>query len=132
MSLVTPNSADLTILQLFLNQGLVLRLFSNNHVPVKGDTAAAYTEVAGGGYAAISLPYASWTISTIGSVNQGNFAQQIFTFTGPTNAPGTIYGYYVTDSGGNLLWAEQFPAAQVPFSPVLNSSIAISPHYEAA
>ena len=41
----------------------------------------------------------------------------MFTFTGATNAPGTIYGYYLTNAAGKLIYAERLAAV---FSPANN------------
>lgn len=123
MSLTVPNAAETLVLQKLLNQVLTLRLFSNNKTPGETDTVGSYTEVAGGGYAGKALAYASWTVSE----GVAAYPAQTFTFTGATTAPGTIYGYYVTDASGDLLWAERFDASVVPFIPIAGSKIRITP-----
>ncbi len=58
MSLVVCDNGKQTLLtQLlaWLNANTRLRLFQNNHTPVHGDTAAAYTEASFPGYAFIAL-----------------------------------------------------------------------------
>jgi hypothetical protein len=130
MSLVIPNVGEEIALDKYLNdENLTLKLFSNNIVPGEGDTAASYTEVAGGGYASKTLVAGSWTI-TPGDPSFGLYLIQIFGFTGPTNAPGTIYGYFVVDASNVLRWAERLPAANVPFTPIAGSSIRITPRFE--
>jgi hypothetical protein len=132
MGLVVPDTLETETLNNILVSPLTLRLYSNNKVPAGGDNAAAYTEVAGGGYASLPLLLANWTITAGVSAAQYNTLQQ-WTFTGPTNAPGTIYGYYVTrNSDGKLMWAERFPAGSLPFSPVIGSIVRIIPRFTAS
>jgi hypothetical protein len=131
MSLLVPDDAEVLALQEILNNGLVLKLYSNNIVPAETDVAGTYTEVSGGGYASVALPYVGWTISS-GDPSYGLFAQQVFTFTGATAAPSTIYGYYVIDNLGNLRWAERFVESILPFVPIKGSTIKITPRFEAS
>lgn len=122
-----PNVAEVIAATQFLKTGdLTLKLFSNNVTPAEGNTAASYTEVAGGGYVAKTLVAANWTI-TSGDPTTGTYAAQDFAFTGPTNAPGTIYGYFIVDGSNVLRGEERFGAGVVPFTPVLGSLIRITP-----
>lgn len=129
MSLLVPSVGEAAMLDLILNQTLTLKLFSNNRTPAEGDTAASYTEVSGGGYANKSLLSAGWSITT-GDPTYALYTAQDFTFTGATDAPGTIYGYYVVDGSNVLLWVERFAPAVVPFTPVNGSIIRITPRIE--
>lgn len=132
MPLLVPNAAELKALELILQtETLSLRLYSNNYTPTETTTTANFTEVAGGGYARISLDPGDW-ILTSGDPTFGVYAQRTFSFTGPTNAPGTVYGYYVVDSVERTLWAERFAPAVLPFSPIAGSSIRITPRFEAS
>lgn len=115
-------------LENILSGALTLKLFSNNKTPADADTAASYTVVSGAGYANITLASADWTVLD-GVATQ---AQKQFDFTGPTDAPTTIYGYYVVNSDNVLMWAERFSPSVVPFVPVDGSSIKITPRFEAA
>lgn len=130
MALVVPNITEQAVLEDFLEtEDLFLRLYSNNVTPAETDTAATFTQVTGGGYAEITLDKDDWTITP----GAPTFAVQVsksFNFTGATNAPGTIYGYYVVNGAGVLQWEERFPGANVPFSPVLGSVINIIPRME--
>ena len=130
MPLIVPNAGELLVLEDFLQSGpLSLRLYSNNYTPVEGTTTAAFTEVAGGGYARKTLNIGDW-ILTSGDPSFGLYAQQTFSFTGTTTAPGTIYGYYVVNALEVTLWAERFAAGVLPFSPIAGSSIKITPRLE--
>ena len=54
----------------------------------------------------------------------GSYADITFNFTNPSD----VYGYYVTDTGVNLLWAERFVPA--PYAVLGGGSIGISPRIE--
>jgi hypothetical protein len=132
MSQVVPNALEVEVLTTLLTPALTLRLYGNNATPAGASTAASFTEIAGGGYVAKALTFANWSIAA-GDPSTGlyNILQQ-FNFTGVINAPGTIYGYYVTrNSDGKLIWAERFSAALVPFAPVAGSTISIVPAFNA-
>jgi len=130
MGLVVPDTVEIVTLNSILGPALTLKLYSNNKIPAGGDTAAAYTEVSGGGYANKPLTFANWVITSgTPSAAQYNALQQ-WTFTGPTDAPGTIYGYFVIrNSDGLLQWAERFPAGSLPFSPIAGSIIRVLPKF---
>mgnify|MGYP001591713260 CR=1 FL=1 len=129
MSLVVPDAVEVIILQMFLNTPLTIRLFGNNATPGPASTAASFTELVGGGYANKPLIFAGWGF-TPNAPSVALYAKQSWTFTGPVNAPGTLYGYYVTrDSDGILLWAERFGPAVVPFTPIVGSLVEVTPRF---
>jgi hypothetical protein len=132
MGIIVPNTLEIEILTDKFTLPLTLRIFGNNYVPVGISLAANFTEIAGGGYVAKPLTFANWVI-TPGDPSFALYnAQQIWTFTGPINAPATIFGYYVTrNSDGKLMWAERFPVGLVPFTPILGSIIKVIPKFVA-
>jgi hypothetical protein len=76
--------------------------------PSSSVTIGAITECSAGGYHAITLISANWTVGQdISGLTSAVYSGQTFSF--GTNA--TIYGYFVTDTSGNLLWLEKFPSA---------------------
>jgi hypothetical protein len=113
MSLVVCDGAKqllLTQLLSWLNANTRLRLFQNNHTPVHGDTAAAYTEASFPGYAFTALT--SWGAVYLTADFHAFTDEVLRTFTATGSSPAnTIYGYYITDLTGALLWAELAPAA---------------------
>lgn len=128
MSLIVTNVQEQAVLTTFLTPALTMRLYSNDKTPSGNDSVADYTEVIGGGYANKPLTFANWAITpgapTIALYN----AVQSWVFTGPTNAPGTVYGYYITrNSDGLLMYAERFPSGSLPFSPIVGSVVRITP-----
>lgn len=112
MTLLVSNSGEIAALAYLVNkaapENLVYRLFTNNITPAEGDTAATYTEAAGGGYASKTLAGASWTV-TPGNPSTAAYPAQTWTFTGALTAGATVYGYYVTRvTTGDLVLAETF------------------------
>ena len=130
MTLVVPNEAEVLALAAWAGKTAsatpwTLKLFSNNVTPGSGDTAATYTEVAGGGYANFNLTAASWTI-TANAPSSMTHPAHTFSFTGATNAPGTIYGYYIVDANNKIVVAERL--ASPPFTPSVNGdSVTVTP-----
>lgn len=110
-----------------IGNDLLLKLYSNNIIPSSGDTEATFDEVAGGGYASITLGKDDWTIIN-GIATQ---SQKQFSFTGDTDAPGVIYGYYVVDGSNVLLWTERFSESIIPFGPGIGTLIKITPRFQA-
>lgn len=126
--LTVPNQGEQILLDAATGKTVAtqwtLRLYSNDYSPVAGTTEANVTEVVGGGYAAIALTAASW-VTTPGSPTSSAYPECSFVFTGATSAPGTIYGYYVTNLAGALVFAERLAAV---FSPAANGdSVAVTP-----
>jgi len=121
-----PNVGEVFALQKYTLDTLTLKLYSNNKTPAEGDTAADYTEISGGGYAAKALASGSWVI-TGGDPSVASYAAQDFNFTGVTNAPAVIYGYFVVDSNNLLRGSERFPAGVIPFTPSNGALIRITP-----
>lgn len=129
MSLIVPDSQELEVINDRLGGPLTLRLYSNNVTPSGGSSASGFTEVSGGGYASVELLFANWTI-TVGDPTFGIYPEQEWVFTGATDSPGSIFGYYVTrDSDGELMFAERFPSALVPFVAEAGSQIKFFPRY---
>lgn len=133
MAGLVPSVGLVAILNDILNKSgavtwpLTLRLYSNNYTPVNGSTNANFTNVSGGGYAAVVLDSAEFSV-TGGAPASAIYSDFIdFEFTGTTTAPGTIYGYFITDANSVVIGAERFPAESVPFDPVNGSLIRVKP-----
>jgi hypothetical protein len=127
MALNVPDVGEQKALEAIVNktapENLVLRLYKNNITPSDTDTAATYTEATFPGYAAITLPGASWNAAVPGSITYS--AQQTFTCSGV--ATDDIYGYYITQvTSGVLMWSERDGAA--PFAVrILGDAVKITP-----
>jgi hypothetical protein len=112
-ALEVPTQAETIFLKNMLNitapQTMVLKLYTNNKTPAEGDDESLYTEMAGQGYASVTLTPGSWTVSGSSPVLAA-YPQVTFSFTagGPTN----VYGYFVVQTtSGKLMWAERFSSA---------------------
>lgn len=119
MTLLVVNNGEVQALRYLVNkdgltENLVYRLFTNDITPAETDTAASYTEAAGGGYAAKTLTGSNWTV-TEGAPSTATYAQQEWGFTGALTGSATIYGYYVTRaSTGDLVYAERLSTPRQP------------------
>jgi hypothetical protein len=126
MSLVVTNSAEILLLQYLLNMASptdqILHLFTNNVTPGESTVIGGLTEATEAGYAVITLTGGSWTTTQNSGVTTGVYSEQTFTFT--TGA--TLYGYYVTDTSGNLLWVERFSGTAFQL-PTGGGQIAVTP-----
>jgi hypothetical protein len=130
MGLVVPNTQEVEVLIDRLTPALTMKLYGNDVTPSATSTAVAFTEISGGGYASKPLVFLDWVI-TPGTPSQAVYnVTQVWTFTSVIDLPGTIYGYFVIrDSDGELMWAERFPSAVVPFSPENGSLVRVLPRY---
>lgn len=108
--------------------GLTLKLFCNDYTPLDSSIASNFTEASGGGYAAKALAYGSWTESNVGGIEQVAYAAQAFVFTGALTTNPTVYGYFVVDADGTLLFAERLPAAFTPASN--NDELDVTPVFQ--
>lgn len=131
MPLVVPDEQEVEVLVDRLTPAHTIRIYGNNITPSGPDTTSTYIEIVGGGYAAKPILFVNWTITP------GNPSIAIYNtipewiFTGPIDVPGTVYGVFITrDSDNKLLLAEKFPAANIPFAPVVGSVIRYLPRYE--
>jgi hypothetical protein len=119
MALVIPDISEVVLLNNMLNiatpTNTVLHLYSNNLTPSSTTVIGDVTEVASGGYASVTLTSSSWTVATsVGGITTATYSEQTFNIT----TSSTVYGYYITNVAGDLLWLERFTAApfQLPGS----------------
>jgi hypothetical protein len=134
MAIVLADSGAAAFLRAYFNnvwpaggKNLTLRLFTNNYTPLDTSTASNFTEAVGGGYTAKALTNASWTESNVAGIEQAAYALQTWTFTGALSGNATVYGYYVTDADGVLIYAE----AQAPYQPANpNDQITLAPAFQ--
>jgi len=97
------------LLKLLLDQGVVLRLFTNNYTPIDASTENNFVEANFSGYAAKTFNNANdWTI-TPGAPTTAELAIQTFEANNNLVPEVYIYGYWFSLASNNLaLWAEKF------------------------
>ena len=135
MALVLADVGAGIILNAFFNnswaaggKNLTLKLFVTDVTPAQNSTAGSFTEASGGGYSSKTLSNGSWTVNAAGDPPVASYAQQTWTFTGPLTTNGTVYGYYIVDADGTLLYAEKFSQS---FTPANNGDqILLTPRFE--
>ena len=140
MALVCPDSGESNILKLIVNIARsntdhpVLHLFTNDFDPESGSHGASgedfdesdLTEASATGYAASTLTGSNWTIDQASGTTAAVYNSTI-TFS-VTDAM-TAYGIYVTNTAGQIMWAERFPAA--PYTlPSGGGNISVLPKLE--
>jgi len=131
MALVVPDEGERRLLEYIVNKtaptNLVLHLYVNS-VSLIGETftASSFTEASATGYESETLTGANWTVSTVGGVSTAVYDSTItFSF----EVGQSVYGYYVTNTSGQIMWAEEFPGA--PFNlPVSGGDISVRPQVQ--
>jgi len=95
-----------------LLEGGELCLYQNNFTPIDTMVIGDLTEADFDGYARI--PLTGWSAPALNGdfKAQTDLPAQIFTMTGSTT-PNDIYGVFVVDGSGNLLYAELDPSGPV-------------------
>lgn len=119
MALVVPNAGELELLDKMLKDALsadedyILKLFQNDYTPDQTTATGSLTEANFTNYAAVTLTRAGWndavTVSNKAESSYGSAAQS-WTCGASGN---TIYGYFVENPGGTVLWAERFAVSRV-------------------
>lgn len=92
-----------------------LDLYTNDYIPQPGDEAGDYTIVTTEqwpGYMGVMLPATGWGEVQVADDTATTSQATLASFVFPTDVQSfTIFGYFVTDGYGNLLWAEMFETA---------------------
>jgi len=131
MPLIVPDVGERRMLEYIVNRAqpteLTLRLYVNS-VDLLGEAVSAedFTEASQNGYVAVQLPGANWAVSTDSGISVATYATGV-----PFNLAETadVYGYYVTDASGEVMWAEEFPSA--PFGlPAGGGQIVVRPQIQ--
>jgi len=102
VNVIFPDPSLVWMLRQVVGVGVRYHLYRNNHTPGLSDTLADYLEANYSGYASIFVPAANWILGNVaGHVGLLQAAPINFPNTSPT--PATVYGYFVTDTGGTQL-----------------------------
>jgi len=111
MTLIVPLSGEEKILKYMLNNesslDQVIHLYQNDISLSQTTVVGNFVELTASGYLPVTLSGGSWSFSPGAQASTASYTEQTFTFT--TSA--TAYGYYVTTTSNDLLWAERFTNA---------------------
>jgi len=100
-------------------QNQILHLYSNDPTISDLTVISDFTEVIGSGYNSINITGSNWTVNPTNTT--ASYPDQTFIFSNVISA----YGYYITNTDGDLLWCERFTNA--PFTiPSSGGQISIS------
>jgi hypothetical protein len=116
----------MTLLQTnFETDALEIHLYQNNYTPTTSSVLADFTAATFDGY--IPQTISGWSSPTV-TAHVGLIQATAVVFTKAAGAtPNSIYGYYVTDSGGTtVLWAELFSTGPFAMS-ATGSTITVTP-----
>jgi hypothetical protein len=133
MSLVVPDKGEIKLLEYLVNRvsatNLVLHLYKNDINPEDDSHGTSGRNFSTGTFteatvSAVTLSGSSWTtVQTSAGITTAEYNTGI-TFNFASGE--AVYGYYVTDTSNNILWAERFSGA--PFElPSAGGDIAIRP-----
>ncbi len=127
MPLVVTNAGENRLLDwVFRTSGtnLSLRLYTNAYTPVATSVIGDFTEATFAGYAARTLTRASFNAATTNAAGKAEITYADQTWSATSNQ--TVHGYFVTDSSGNLLFAERFATSKALVS---GDSLIVSPKF---
>jgi len=131
MPLVVPNEGERRMLEYIVNKSsptnLVLKLYTNSvNLSTDDFDQSNFTESGATGYASVTLAGSNWSVATTSGVSVATYGSSV-TFSFLEGA--SIYGYYVTNSSGAIMWAEEFPSA--PFTlPSDGGQISVRPQVQ--
>lgn len=123
MALTVPDVGKVELLKYMLKnsvvQNQILHLYSNDPTISDLTVISDFTEVIGSGYNSINITGSNWTVNPTNTT--ASYPDQTFIFSNVISA----YGYYITNTDGDLLWCERFINA--PFTiPSSGGQISIS------
>lgn len=111
MSLIIPNVGKKNFNKLFSGETaahtLFLKLFQNNYTPVATTDVGDFTEASFSGYVTKTLSNPV-TQAALDANNRAVTLYDLVTWTKSGATGNSIYGYYVLDNGGGLVWCERF------------------------
>lgn len=137
MAIMVPDVGADEFLKVYFNNtrpaggnNLTMKLFVNDVTPADTNTAGSFTEATGGGYVSKTLTNGSWTITVGHDPSDATYAAQTWTFTGPLTTNTTVYGYFVTDADGTLIFADRLSSSFIPADN--GDQLVITPTFQAS
>ena len=101
--LVVCQKAEQDAVHRVVDQARSVHLYGNKRTPTRHDGVSDFIEVEGGGYEPLALDPAEWAVQDDNGGSKAVYPVYTWRFSG---AAGYVYGYYVADGTGKLLWAE--------------------------
>lgn len=131
MDMVIINTGKLKLIDWMLRdtgaglEALVVKLFSNNHVPTPGDVIGDYTEATFTGYAAVTVARSGYGAPSLDGDEAVITATSPPTYSCTGGGGQTCYGWYaVGATSGVLIAAQRFDSARAI---IAGSSESLSP-----
>jgi hypothetical protein len=120
--LVVPNSAEVLLLNALKALGppagplnaVTCHLYQNDVTPTSTSDVATFVEADYGGYATQPIVWGATFMNPDGNAETNGESLQFQPSSSAT--PNSIYGYFVTDTGGALMFAERFSPAPRPMA----------------
>lgn len=127
MALVVPNIGETKLLEWILKStgtDTVLKLYSNDYTPVAASTNGSFTEATFTGYVEKDIARTDWASATTNGSGKAEITSPDLSWSATSSQ--TVYGYFVQDASGNLLFAERFSSARALES---GDTLTISPKF---
>ncbi len=120
MAVVIPQEGEIARLNLVLADvpNWTVSLFKNNYTPVELSTGGSFTKATFTGYADVAPP----VFAAASGGSPATSTADVATYVCSGGSPQTVYGYYVTDGSGKVLFAERFTVPFI-FDAVLNTTL---------
>lgn len=128
MVIKVTDNGEKTLIDWMLNStgtNIVLRLYKNDYTPVFNSIAANFTQADFTGYASVTLTRGNWNTPVTNVLGAAEI-QYNTDVSWTTTTSQSVYGYYVTDLSGNVLFAERFSQTRAL---VNGDSLTISPRF---
>jgi hypothetical protein len=114
---IYPDVTLVPILQAIALNGFDYHLYTNNYTPNLSATLGSFTEAVWPGYALVTVPLASFTLTGVAS-HLGSMIAPLIAFGNTTGANQNAYGFFVTDHvTTNLVFCARFDGAPIVVPP---------------
>lgn len=116
MPLVLCKAEALSIITArLLSRDLQLKLYTNDYVPTKNSLSSDFVELVDANYVYLPLPGVRWSVSDVLGTLTATFLDiHQYLFTTAFAGGAKIYGYFVVDATGVLVFSERATSAYTP------------------
>lgn len=112
MPLVMSEDGLIFALQLLIDETLTLHLYANNYTPVETSVVGDFTEATFSGYSG-GVALSNWTAPAIVGGVATSAADPVDQTHNGGATSNTVYGFFVKNVAGDLVWAERDPSPVV-------------------